>query len=89
MTRSAKHNLHVPLSAELHERLRAEAARSGHPATGLARDAIAAWLEERERLAVHEEIASYAREVAGSPADLDPALEKAAVEHLVGKRPKR
>jgi predicted DNA-binding protein len=89
MSKNAKHNLHVPLSAELHERLRTEAARCGHPATSIAREAIEAWIEERERLAVHEAIASYAREMAGSPADLDSALEKAAVEHLVGKRRER
>lgn len=82
MTARAKRNLHVPLNGDLHDRLRAEAARSGRPATIVARDAIEAWIEARERLAVHEAIAEYAREAAGSSADLDPALERASVDHL-------
>ncbi len=82
-------NLHVPLSEPVHERLRAEAARSGRPATTLAREAIEAWIEERQRLAVHEAIAEYAAEMAGGPADLDTDLERAGIEHLVPPRRKR
>ena len=86
MSAKATHNLHVPLPRPLHQRLRAEAARSGKPATTLARHAIEAWIEERERQAVHEAIAEYATTLAGSPADLDEKLERAAVEHLVPRR---
>jgi predicted transcriptional regulator len=82
-------NLHVPLSEPLHQRLRAEAARAGRPATTLAREAIEAWIEERRRRAIHDAIAEYAEEMAGSPADLDEVLEKASVEHLVSDRRKR
>lgn len=82
-------NLHVPLPEPLHERLRAEAARSGRPATTLAREAIEAWIEENQRRAVHEAIAAYAGEMAGSPADLDEDLERAGIEHLVSRRRKR
>jgi predicted DNA-binding protein len=89
MAARAAHNLHVPLSAPVHDRLRAEATRSGRPATTLAREAIEAWIAERERHAVHEAIVDYANEMAGSPADLDEDLEKAGVEHLVRRRRKR
>jgi predicted DNA-binding protein len=86
-TRGAR-NLHVPLPGDLHERLRAEATRSGRPATMLAREAIEAWIREREREKVCEDIASYAAEMAGT-ADLDPDLERAGIQHLAGKRRKR
>jgi predicted DNA-binding protein len=89
MAAKAMRNLHVPLSAPLHERLRAEAARSGRPATTLAREAIEGWIEERQRRAVHEAIVEYAGEMAGGPADLDEDLEHAGVEHLVRGRRKR
>lgn len=89
MSANAKRNLHVPLPENLHERLRAEAARSGRAATTLAREAIESWIEERERQAVHEAIAEYANEMAGSTADLDEDLERTSVEHLVQKRRKR
>jgi len=82
-------NLHVPLSGPLHDRLRAEATRSGRPATTLAREAIEAWIEQRERQVVHQAIVEYASEMAGSPADLDENLERAGVEHLVSSRRKR
>jgi predicted DNA-binding protein len=87
MAAKAKGNLrNVPLSGDLHDRLRAEAARSRRPATIVARDAIEAWIDARERLAVHEAIADYASDVAGSPADLDPTLENTGIEHLIAKR---
>ena len=89
MAGKAVHNLHVPLPGPVHDRLRAEATRSRRPATALAREAIEAWIAERERHAVHEAIADYASEMAGTPADLDTDLEKAGVEHLVRKRRKR
>jgi len=65
------------------------ATRAGRPTTSLARDAIEAWVEERERQAVHDAIAAYATEMAGSAADLDESLEQAAIEHLRGRRRKR
>lgn len=81
-------NLHVPLPPSLYERLRAEAQRSGHPATVLARKAIDRWLDASRRAATHAEIARYAAERAGTAADLDPGLEAAAIEQLVA-RPRR
>lgn len=89
MRATTHRNLHVPLPVPLHERLQAEAIRSKRPATRLAREAIEAWVEEREREVVHEAIATYANEMAGTPADLDEDLEHAALEHLRGRRRKR
>ena len=89
MTTRTQRNLHVPLPGALHDRLRAVATRSGRPATTLAREAIEAWVDERERQAVHEAIATYATEMAGTSADLDKDLEQAAIEHLRGGRRKR
>lgn len=89
MTTRPHRNLHVPLPGTLHDRLRAVATRAGRPTTSLARDAIEAWVEERERQAVHDAIAAYATEMAGSAADLDESLEQAAIEHLRGRRRKR
>ena len=88
MAAKAHRNLHVPLSEALHHRLRSAATRSGRPATALAREAIEAWVEEREREAVHEAIAAYASEMAGTSADLDEDLERAGIEHLLGGRRK-
>lgn len=77
MPKAALRNLHVPLPGDLHQRLRDEATRSGRPATILAREAIEAWIHERERAQVSDRIAEYATEVAGTEADLDRALERA------------
>jgi len=89
MTSRAQRNLHVPLPETLHDRLRAVATRAKRPATSLAREAIEAWVDERERQAVHEAISTYASEMAGTSADLDEGLEQAAIEHLRGRRRKR
>ena len=77
------HNMHVPLSTDIHTRLKAEAKRSGQPATVLVREAIETWLAEREKAALHQAITRYAEAVAGTPADLDPDMENAAVEQLL------
>ena len=75
--------MHVPLSTDIHTRLKAEAKRSGRLATVLVREAIEIWLEERERAVLHHAIAHYAQAVAGTSDDLDADMEKAAVEHLL------
>ncbi len=89
MTTPAHRNLHVPLPATLHDRLRAVATRSKRPTTSLAREAIETWIDERERQAVHEAIETYATEMAGTAADLDEGLEQAGIEHLRDRRRKR
>ena len=76
------HNMYVPVPTGIHTRLRAEAKRSGQPTTVLVRKAIEAWLEKREKDAQYQAITRYARESAGTPADLDPNLESAAAKHL-------
>ncbi len=79
----AMKNFCVPLPESVHRSLEEEAKRAGRPATDLAREAIARWLAEVHRRKIHEEIARYAAEFAGTRADLDPLLEKAAAEHLL------
>lgn len=81
-------NFHVPLGEEVHRQLREAAERAGKPATELAREAIEAALLERRKAELGESIVRYAAETAGTTDDLDPALERATVEHLV-KRPRR
>ena len=86
---ASRRNLHVPLDEALYRRLRNEAVRTGRPATELARNAIEAALRERQRFLLHESIAAYAEAVAGTEADLDPALERAGAEHLSGRKKRR
>ena len=76
-------NFHVPLPAELYRQLQTEAKQSQQPATQLARQAIVQWLEEQKRRAVHEQIAAFAEQWAGSDLDLDESLESAGIEHLL------
>jgi hypothetical protein len=82
-------NFHVPLPEATYDQLRAEAMRTQVPATALAREAVDRWLREQERKALHEEIAAYAAEMAGTEMDLDPALEAAGIEHLLRSTRKR
>ncbi|MFI5306572.1 MAG: hypothetical protein ACHQ53_04420 [Polyangiales bacterium] len=81
--RSVARNFHVPLPSKVHEALRSEAQRAGKPATALAREAIESFLRRRRRIALHEAIATYAAAGAGTAADLDPQLERAAVQRLL------
>lgn len=85
MKKERARNFHLPLPENVHRRLHAVAKRGGAPATAVAREAIESWLDERERAEVHEAVAQYARSMAGTPADLAPDLEAAAVERLVGE----
>jgi hypothetical protein len=59
-----------------------EAARSGQPATALAREALQSWLTQRRKQRLHEEIAAWAAEHAGTNLDLDKDLEQAGLEVL-------
>jgi len=76
-------NFHLPLPDQTYMGLRAEAERTGVPATTLAREAVDWWLLQQRRKARHDAIAAYAREVAGTPLDLDAGLESAAIEHIL------
>jgi predicted transcriptional regulator len=75
-------NFHLPLSPDLHAMLRDEAERSGQPATALAREALRSWLVQRQKHRLHEEIAAWAAEHAGTDLDLDKELEQAGIEAL-------
>lgn len=85
----ATKNLHVPLPEPLYTELKAAARRAGRPATEIARVAIDRWLAEERRVTRRAEVAEYARATAGTDADLDRDLERAAVEHLRGGSRKR
>ena len=76
-------NFHLPLPEQTYTGLRAEAERTGVPATTLAREAVDWWLRQQARKARHDAIAAYATEMAGTHLDLDADLESAGIEHLV------
>ena len=76
-------NFHLPLPEHTYKGLRAEAGRTGVPATTLAREAVDWWLRQQVRKARHDAIASYAMEMAGTQLDLDADLESAAIEHIL------
>ncbi len=80
MPSTGKKNLHVPLPADVHEDLKAQAQRVGEPATVLARKAIEAHVRALKRKQVADEIASYARAVAGTVDDFDPMVEAAGLD---------
>jgi predicted DNA-binding protein len=82
MKTAAAHNFHVPLPSGVYRRLRSEAERQHKPATQLVKQVVEYWLDEQEKLALHEEIARYAAEVAGSSDDLDEQMEAASLEYL-------
>jgi len=73
-------NFHLPLPEPTYRRLREAADQANQPATVVARYAIEAWLRQQRKAALHEAIAAYAAEVAGSLDDLDPELEAASLE---------
>ena len=77
------HTFHVPLPNDLHDGLRREAAADDRPATEIVREALAAWLQERRRRRLAEQIERYAAAEAGGVYDLDPEIEAASVEHLL------
>lgn len=87
--RTPARNLHVPLDAGLYEALIAEARRAGVPATVVARQAIARLVEERRQRALEQELEAYVRANAGTCEDLDPGLEAAGIEHMLGRPPRR
>jgi plasmid stability protein len=86
MTLGFTFNFHLPLPDDLHENLKEEAARSGQPATSLAREALAGWLAQRKKQRLHEEIAAFTRAEAGTDLDLDEELEQAGIESLLAER---
>ena len=73
-------NFHLPLPEEVYTALREQAAELSRPATVIAREAIEAWLRERQRASVREAIAEYAAKHAGTTTDIDPGLEAASLQ---------
>ena len=82
MSETRMKKMHLPLPRDLHARLKVEAEVVGSPATVLAREAVAEWLERRERERIAEELRAFAVEHAGSELDLDEAFEDAAAREL-------
>jgi predicted DNA-binding protein len=80
--KDGRRSFHLPLPADLYEELRAEARRRGRPATVVAREVIEDGLRALRRQELSEEIAEYARENAGTSADLDAELEAAGIESM-------
>ena len=76
-------NFHLPLPEQTYASLRAQAERTGVPATTLAREAVDSWLRQQFRRARHDAITAYATEMAGTHLDLDADLESAGIAHLV------
>jgi hypothetical protein len=76
----SKKHLHVPLSTDVHEELKAQAQRVGEPATVLARKAIEERVRALKREQIAAEISEYARAVAGTVDDYDPAIEAAGLD---------
>ena len=76
-------NFRVPLAEPTYAMLRAASERTKTPATTLVREAIDQWLAEESRRVLHDEIAAFAEEFAGTELDRDPDLEAAGVKHLM------
>lgn len=83
---SATKNFHLPLPEALYDELRSAAREVDQPATRFAQELMRAGLEEWHRARRRQQIAAYARQVAGSSEDLDPDLERAAIDSLVKQR---
>jgi predicted transcriptional regulator len=75
-------NFHLPLPPDLREMLHEEAERSGQPATAVAREALHSWLTQRRKQRLHDDIAEWATEHAGTALDLDKDLEQAGLDAL-------
>jgi hypothetical protein len=79
-------HIHLPLTEEVHAALMDEAQRRNQPATALAREAVERLIFDAKRQATESELEAYIRVEAGGPHDLDEALERAGVEHLLETR---
>lgn len=75
--------LNLPLPEETHRSLSEASAELGIPPAELVRSLLDEWLRKPEAQRTAEEIRAFAREFAGTAADLDPELEGAAVAELV------
>ena len=78
-------NFHLPLSEKIYSDLMAHARELKRPATSIAREAIEAWLRQRRKNFRQQAITEFAGQYAGTSFDLDPALEAADVEFMLGE----
>jgi hypothetical protein len=83
---SATKNFHLPLPVALYNELRIAAREVDQPATRFAQELMRAGLDEWRRTRRRQEIAAYARQVAGSSEDLDPELERTGITSLAKDR---
>jgi len=83
---SATKNFHLPLPERFYDELRSAAREAGHPATRFAQELMRVGLDEWHRTRRRQQIADYARQVAGSTEDLDPELERAGIKALAEDR---
>jgi len=83
---SATKNFHLPLPEALYDELKSAAREVDQPATRFAQAMMRAGLDDWRRARRRQEIAGYARQVAGSSEDLDPELERAGIQSLVKQR---
>lgn len=83
---SATKNFHVPLPEALYDELRSAAREADQPATKFAQELMRAGLDQWRRMRRRQQIAAYARQVAGTSEDLDPELERASIESLTDER---
>jgi len=83
---SATKPLRLLLPEALYTELRSAAREAGRPATRFAQELVRAGLDQWRRTRRRQEIAAYARQVAGSSEDLDPELERAGIKSLVKGR---
>ena len=83
---SATKNFHLPLPAAFYEELRTAAREVDQPATKFAQELMRVGLDEWRRARRRQQIAMYARQVAGSSEDLDLELERAGIGSLVTDR---
>ena len=82
MAAMARKNLHAPLPPESCDAVREVAEARGIPATTLGREAAEGWIDDQKAKRLRDDMAAYAIEMAGTAADLDPALEVSASAEL-------
>jgi hypothetical protein len=83
---SATKTLRLLLPKALYTELRSAAREARWPTTRFAQELVRAGLDQWRRTRRRQEIAAYARQVAGSSEDLNPELERAGIKSLVKGR---
>lgn len=81
-------NFHVPLPEPVYFELREAAENMQKPATQMVRDMIESWLIKRRKAKLNQELKTYVEAHAGTQFDIDPELEAAGCEHLLGQKKK-